>query len=246
MIEQKKSVLITGIKGGIGSALAFKFHQAGYRVFGLDIQKNEPLDHMEFFQVDLNKFCNDEEYRNHTSDLLNDKISQLDVLINNAAIQILGHLDEIKFNDWQTTLNVNLTAPFLLSQLFLDKLEACKGSIINIGSIHQQQTKSKFVSYATSKSALIGLTKSLAVDLQDKVRVNAISPAAIETDMLQEGFNYDESAINELREIHPVRKIGKPEDVANLALFLSSENLGFIHGANIAIDGGISSVLKDL
>lgn len=246
MIEQKKSVLITGVNGGIGSALAFKFHQAGYRVFGLDVQKKEPVVHMEFFQVDLNKLCNNEEHRKHTSDFLHNKIDHLDVLINNAAIQILGHLDEIKFNDWQTTLNVNLTAPFLLSQMFLSKLEESKGSIINIGSIHQQQTKSNFVSYATSKSALIGLTKSLAVDLQNRVRVNAISPAAIETDMLREGFNFDETAIDELREIHPVRKIGKPDDVANLALYLSSENLGFIHGANIALDGGISSVLKDL
>lgn len=246
MTKQKKSVLITGVNGGIGSALAFKFYQAGYRIFGLDIRKKKPVDHIQFFQVDLNKFCNNEEYRKHTSDVLNDKITHLDVLINNAAIQILGHLDDIKFNDWQTTLNVNLTAPFLLSQLFLDKLEACNGSIINIGSIHQQQTKRSFVCYSTSKSALIGLTKSLAVDLQDKVRVNAISPAAIETDMLREGFNFDESAIDELREIHPVQKIGKPQDVANLALFLSSENLGFIHGANIVLDGGISSVLNDL
>lgn len=241
-----KSVLITGVNGGIGSALAHKFHEAGYRVFGLDIQESEPMEHMEFIQVDLNKFCNNEDYRKLTSEHLQNKIDRLDVLINNAAIQILGHLDEITFNDWQTTMNVNLTAPFLLSQLFLHKLETSKGSIVNIGSIHQQQTKSSFISYATSKSALIGLTKSLAVDLKDKIRVNAISPAAIETDMLREGFNFDESAIDELREIHPVQKIGKPEDVANLALFLSSENLGFIHGANIALDGGISSVLTDL
>lgn len=246
MIEKKKSVLITGVKGGIGSALALKYHEAGYRVHGLDVHESEPVNHIEYFQVDLNKFCINKEYRKQTSDVLNAQINQLDVLINNAAIQILGHLDQIKLNDWQRTMNVNLTAPFLLSQLFLSKLEDSKGSIINIGSIHQQQTKSNFVSYATSKSALIGLTKSLAVDLQDKVRVNAISPAAIETDMLREGFNFDESAIDELREIHPVQKIGKPEEVANLALFLSSENLGFIHGANIALDGGISSVLKDL
>jgi len=155
-------------------------------------------------------------------------------------------LYEIKLEDWTETFNVNLTGPLMMSKLFLSRLEAGHGSIINIGSIHQQLTKPKFISYATSKSALIGLTKAMAVDLEGKVRVNAISPAAIETDMLRAGFDNNESALDELRKIHPVQRIGYPADVAKLALFLASENTGFLHGANLTLDGGISSVLKDL
>ena len=173
-------------------------------------------------------------------------IPRLDVLINNAAVQRLDRLENIKLEDWKESLDVNLTGPMMLSKLFLDRLEQSQGCIINIGSIHQQLTKPAFVTYATTKSALVGLTKALAVDLEGRVRVNAISPAAIETDMLRAGFNNDESAIEELRKIHPVQRIGYPADVAKLALFLASENNGFIHGANILLDGGISSVLKDL
>ena len=86
----------------------------------------------------------------------------------------------------------------------------------------------------------------MAVDLKDKVRINSISPAAIETDMLRAGFDFDESSIDELRKIHPVQRIGSTQDVANLAIFIATENRGFLHGANIQLDGGISSVLRDL
>lgn len=134
----------------------------------------------------------------------------------------------------------------LLSQYFIPLLEQEKGVIVNIASIHQQLTKPRFVSYATSKSALVGLTKAMAVDLKDRVRVNAISPAAIETTMLRAGFNNDEAALDILRNLHPVKRIGYPDEVAQLVLFLCSEEAGFISGANFTLDGGISSVLHDL
>lgn len=245
-MENQKTVLITGVSGGIGQGLAKKFKEADYNVVGIDITSVESPFIDCFILLDLNLYASDSIYRDKKGKLLHDKIPRLNTLINNAAVQLLGSVEDININDWQKTMNVNLTSPLLLSQLFLSKLEDSKGSIINIGSIHQQLTKKSFVSYATSKSALIGLTKALAVDLENKVRVNAISPAAIETDMLRAGFNNDESAIDELRKIHPVKKIGKQKDVANLALFLSTENNGFIHGANFTLDGGISSVLKDL
>lgn len=242
----KKNVFITGVLGGIGSAMAKAFKKEGYYVYGVD--KREDFEGVadRSFRFDIKEFVEDAEYRIRFTDIFNEIIPNLDVLVNNAAVQILGSLDEIKLDEWQETLNVNLTGPMLLSKLFLKRLEAKSGCIINIGSIHQQLTKPAFVSYATSKSALIGLTKSLAVDLEGRVRVNAISPAAIETQMLREGFDNDESALDELRKIHPVQRIGYPSEVAKLALFLASENTGFIHGANFHLDGGISSVLKDL
>ncbi|RCR68804.1 SDR family NAD(P)-dependent oxidoreductase [Larkinella punicea] len=241
-----KKILITGVLGGIGSALAIAFREAGYYVYGLDIQESEHHQADRLIQFDLHAFSTNEDYRNEWKHTFNVLIPELHVLINNAAVQMLGSLDELKLDDWNHTMTVNLTGPLLLSQHFLEQLEDVHGSIINIGSIHQQLTKRRFISYATSKSALIGLTRALAVDLEGRVRVNAISPAAIETDMLLAGFDGNQGALDELRKIHPVQRIGRPQDVATMALFLASENSGFIHGANLSLDGGISSVLKDL
>jgi NAD(P)-dependent dehydrogenase (short-subunit alcohol dehydrogenase family) len=241
-----KKIFITGILGGIGATLGKVFQENGFYVYGADVRasKNAPCN--EFFQFDIHRFCIQPTYQKKWTSIFQTHITDLDVLINNAAVQILSPLKAIQLQDWEQTMHVNLTGPMLLCQLFLPQLEKSHGSIINIASIHQQLTKPTFVSYATSKSALVGFTKALAVDLQGKVRVNAISPAAIETSMLRAGFNNDENALNELRKIHPVQRIGVAEDVAKLALFLASENTGFIHGANLQLDGGISSVLKDL
>ncbi|SKB70533.1 NAD(P)-dependent dehydrogenase, short-chain alcohol dehydrogenase family [Parapedobacter luteus] len=242
----KKKVLITGVLGGIGSGLAKTFKEADYFVIGLDI-KTTPSDYCDLFiSFDLHRFCSDANYRDKMCNKFDNEIQTLDVLINNAAMQILSSVEEIRLDDWNHTLNVNLTGPLLLSQFFLKQLEQVHGCIINIASIHQQLTKKRFVAYATSKSALVGLTKSMSVDLQGKVRVNAISPAAIDTPMLHEGFNNDSTMVQKLNDLHPLRRIGKPAEVSKLALLLAEDGLGFINGANIQIDGGISNVLKDL
>jgi NAD(P)-dependent dehydrogenase (short-subunit alcohol dehydrogenase family) len=246
MANTEKNVFITGVLGGIGSALARAFRADGFYVYGVDMREDFNGHCDRFLRFDLNLFVKDAAYRIKFTQIFDEIMPHLDVLINNAAVQKLDSLENIKLDDWQETLNVNLTGPMLLSKVFLARLEACNGSIINIASIHQQLTKPGFVSYATSKSALVGLTKAMAVDLAGRVRVNSISPAAIETAMLRAGFNHDELALDELRKIHPVQRIGYPEDVAKLALFLASQNTGFVHGANFLLDGGISSVLKDL
>lgn len=242
-----KSILITGVKGGIGAAIAKVFRENNYYVYGMDKREEGDIEHIDrFIHFDLHRFVRDVEYRIRTSEELEMLVPSLHVLVNNAAVQRLDRLEDIKLDDWQETLNVNLTGPMLLCKLFLKRLEDSKGSIINIASIHHTLTKPGFLTYATSKNALVGLTKAMAVDLEGRIRVNAISPAAIDTPMLREGFDNSKQAIEELKKIHPVKKIGVPEEVARLALFLASENEGFIHGSNILIDGGISSVLKDL
>ncbi|HEX8023213.1 SDR family oxidoreductase [Mucilaginibacter sp.] len=245
-MSDKKSVLITGVLGGIGSQLARTFNENNYRVVGLDLI-DEPSPYCEkFIKFDLNRYCADADYKQEMEAVLNKEVPELFVLINNAAVQMLGSLSEVTIQDWNQTLNVNVTGPLMLSQLFLDRLELSQGSIINIASIHHQLTKRRFIAYATSKSALVGLTKALSVDLQGRVRVNSISPAAIDTQMLREGFNNDESKVKMLNELHPSQRIGKPQEVSQLALLLAEDKLGFINGANLNIDGGISNVLKDL
>lgn len=242
----KKTVVITGVLGGIGSQLAKTFKENGYEVVGLDL-RNEPTPYCDkFFAFDLHQYCSNTAYKTEMENIFDTEVPALFLLINNAAVQLLGSVEEVTLADWNQTLNVNLTGPLMLSQFFLARLEKSFGSIINIASIHHQLTKKRFVAYASSKSALVGLTKAMSVDLQGRVRVNAISPAAIDTQMLRDGFNNDEAKVQLLNELHPSQRIGKPQEVSQLALLLAEDKLGFINGANLNIDGGISNVLKDL
>lgn len=169
----------------------------------------------------------------------------LKVLVNNAATQILNKTDDIKREDWDATLQTNLIAPFLLVQLFLSDLEKAKGSVVNIASIHSVATKPGFVCYATSKAALVGMTRALAVDLGPRVRVNAINPAATATPMLLAGFEGKSKEFDELAKKHPLERIAQPWEVAKTAIFLASEDAAFISGACLHIDGGIGGRLHD-
>jgi NAD(P)-dependent dehydrogenase (short-subunit alcohol dehydrogenase family) len=106
-------------------------------------------------------------------------------------------------------------------------------------------TKKNFVAYATSKAALSGMTKAMAVDLGGRVRVNAIEPAAIETDMLKAGFEGKSELYRQLEAYHPLGRIGRPEEVARLALAMIEGGIDFLDGACVGLDGGISGCLID-
>jgi len=245
--KRKRSCLITGAAGGIGYALVEAFQSAGYFVIATDITPKPPDLACDYYlPADLIQFTQDENYAQQISANIQDKLDDgLDVLINNAAIQILGGTDSLTRQNWQTTMDVNLLAPFLLTQSLLSKLEAAKGSVINIGSIHARLTKKNFVAYATSKAAIAGLTRAMAVDLGPRVRVNCIEPAAIETEMLKAGFEGKPDSYNKLKACHPRQKIGQPSEVAKLALLLANDELGFLHGVSIGLDGGIGNKLLD-
>ena len=169
----------------------------------------------------------------------------LHVLINNAATQIVAPVEQLTTDDWHTTLDVNLISPFLLTQALLSELQKAQGSIINIASIHARLTKPHFAAYATSKAALVGLTRSLAVELGGRVRVNAICPAAIATSMLEAGFEANPHGLAKLASHHPSGCIGTTEDVARAALFLAEAEGAFLIGDVLGLDGGIASRLHD-
>jgi len=246
----KGFVIITGAAGGIGQAFVNKFADAGYGIIGI-IHRNKPVDtkkeNIQYITCNLAQTARDAEYAAKIFAKIRTIFNpnELKGLVNNAAIQILGNVNSLTREDWQETLNVNLLAPFLWSQAFIQELETSKGSIINISSIHARLTKKNFVAYATSKAALSGMTRAMAVDLEGKVRVNAIEPAAIETEMLKAGFEGKPEMYTKLEACHPQQRIGTPEEVASLGLYLIEEKLNFIHGASIAIDGGISGRLFD-
>lgn len=241
-------VLITGAEGGIGKALVRSFADNGYNVIATDITGlGSTHPNIVWLQLDLEQFAKSETY---ADSFLNQVIKAtehkgINALINNAATQILGSCEEVTRNQWNSSFQVNLSAPFFLVQLFLKDLEKNQGSVVNISSIHAVQTKKGFVTYATTKSALSSLTRNLAVDLGKKVRVNAIEPAAVSTQMLKDGFVGKEEKYKQLESFHPLARIATPSEIANLALFLCSDQSSFIHGACISATGGIHACLND-
>ncbi|GAL22071.1 acetoacetyl-CoA reductase [Vibrio maritimus] len=251
MVENKGWALVTGALGGIGSALVHEFSIHGYSVIALDVKKYNGLfsehENVEFLQLDLEQLAIDEVYASSFYEEVK-KITreqQIVALVNNAAIQILSHSSELDREQWTSSFNINLMAPFFLSQLFINDLELSFGSIVNISSIHATQTKKDFVAYATTKAALSSLTRNMVLDLGDKIRINAIEPAAVATDMLKAGFIGKEDKYRELEAYHPIGRVGTPKEVAKLAVFLSSKDAGFVQGATISASGGISGCLSD-
>ena len=248
LANEQKYALITGAAGGIGKALVNSFKLAGYFVIATDrLVCPDDLSSDYYIQADLAKTVTDEIYAKEIFKSIKHclKENKLHALINNAAVQILAKTDDLTRDDWQTTLNVNLLAPFIWSQAFLNELELAEGSIVNISSIHARLTKKNFVAYATSKAALSGMTRAMAVDLGPRVRVNAIEPAAIETDMLLAGFTGKSGLYNELKAYHPIGKLGDTKNISELALFLTSENALFLHGSCIDVSGAIRNKLHD-
>jgi NAD(P)-dependent dehydrogenase (short-subunit alcohol dehydrogenase family) len=240
--------LVTGANGGIGKALTTCFAENGYSVIATDITEfTVESPNIVNLNIDLEQIVLDESYALSFLSKVNDITNGqgLTALINNAAIQVLGSVKEVTRRDWIKSMNVNMSAPFFTTQLFLDSLKENKGAVVNISSIHALQTKRNFVTYATSKGALSSLTRNMAVDLGNAVRVNAIEPAAVSTEMLKAGFEGKEEQYKMLEAFHPIARIATPEEVAQLALFLCSEQSSFIHGACLNATGGIHGCLND-
>jgi NAD(P)-dependent dehydrogenase (short-subunit alcohol dehydrogenase family) len=239
-----RAAIISGAAGAIGSALCKAFTDAGYFVVATDRVECKGIRHVV---ADLSHVATDPQSRSTAISQLQHAVSghELGVLINNGATQVVKPVEELTPEDWQETLNVNVVAPFMLTQAFLPALEAAKGCVINISSIHARLTKPHFAAYATSKAALSGLTRSLAVELGRRVRINAISPGAIRTPMLVAGFEGNSRGLADLGDVHPVGRIGTPEEVAALAVFLASPAASYINGTELGLDGGIAGRLHD-
>lgn len=241
-------VIITGACGGIGGELVRAYRAEGFRVIAVDLKDVSifPPD-VEYLSFDISQIVEDQRARAHFESSIKVSIGddRLCALINNAAVQIVKRIEDIQSEDWNLTLNTNLLAPFFISQMFLGKLESGDGSIVNISSVHARQTKKNFTVYATSKAGLSSLTRLMAIELGNRIRVNAIEPGAISTQMLEDSFRNQPEKRIRLDEIHPMGRIGEPSEVAQLALFLTSPKAKFINGATIAIDGGIRNQLHD-
>ncbi|KHT54533.1 SDR family NAD(P)-dependent oxidoreductase [Alteromonas macleodii] len=249
MPTNKPWAFITGAAGGIGKALVDAFVNSGYRVIAADIKWESKARSKDVYELSLNLeglAFNSKELESLRANIMElTEGKGLNALVNNAAVQITSATENISSEDWAKTWDVNFHAPFFLIQTFLDTLTENNGSVVNISSIHATQTKRDFVAYASSKGALSSLTRNLAVDLRDKIRVNAIEPAAVATDMLVDGFSKTPEKYEQLNRYHPLGRISEPQEVAELAVYLCSDNCRFIQGACIPVSGGIHSCLSD-
>ena len=242
-----RTALITGSEGAIGAALVTAFTNSGYRVVGLDLAVTSDVLGDDYAHVDLDRIVEDAPYRHVTLERLKEKIGApgLAALVNNAAVQRVGRFNELSDRDWRETLNVNALAPMLLIRELHDELRKGGGSVVNISSIHATQTKPGFSAYAVSKAALTGLTRALALELGPLIRICAVAPAAIDTPMLRAGFSGSDAKVEQLKRCHPIGRIGRPDEVASLCVYLCSDAARFIHGTVFELDGGISARLHD-
>jgi NAD(P)-dependent dehydrogenase (short-subunit alcohol dehydrogenase family) len=248
-MDNRQIVLITGCNGGIGKDLCRVFKASGYIVSGTDRHAQCQAECELYLPCDLQKLATDESvqgsFRDAVSEFAKQRSAHLKAMVNNAAAQMIGSLETLSIAEFELSLQVNVLAPFVLAKLFNIELRQIGGAIVNIGSIHSKLTKPGFSAYSTSKTALAGLTRALALEFCGDVTVNTISPAATKTDMLLDGFKDSPEKYKELAAHHPVGRIAEPEEIAQLALFLCSENARFITGADLAIDGGIGGRLHD-
>lgn len=244
------AVLITGAAGGIGTALSKAYADAGWFVIATSRKTPTDQSHLgAFIPCDLIEIAEDDAACKLFADAVRSACENAKkpflALVNNAALQILAATEELTARNWQMSFAVNVLAPFRLAQAFLPELEKNQGSVLNIGTVHAQATKSEFVAYATTKTAMHGLTRALAVDLGGRVRVNCLAPAATETPMLKAGFEGRDKAYQELAKAHPMGRIAAPEEVAKAALFLTSSAASFVTGSTLYCDGGVLSRLHD-
>ncbi len=177
-----------------------------------------------------------------------DAHDRLDILVNNAGIMFERGLDHLTGEEWQRMLAVNLTAPVFLAQALLPLLRAAGGaSIVNLGSIEGLAANPGHIAYCATKGGIHALTKAMAVDLgADKIRVNAIAPGWIRSDLSDEyidALTDSAGAREKLVELHPAGRIGEPDDVGRLAIYLASDAAAFLTGQVIVLDGGRTSKL---
>lgn len=225
--------IITGAAQGIGRALAEGFANDGYEVVAFDVKEASfEQGNIHFKQADLKS----EEQIKAVFDFTKEKFGKAHVLINNGAIsKFHKKITESSVEEFDEVINVNLRGSFICAKEFIKLNEGEDfGRIINIASTRWNQNEADWEAYGASKGALVSLTNSLCVSLSEtNITVNAISPGWIEVN--------DYEALNELdHSQHPSGRVGKPEDITRLALFLSDENNNFINGANIVVDGGMT------
>ena len=248
---ERKTVLITGASRGIGRAIAVIFAKNGYNVaINYNKSRNQAKDLVAELQaqgIDKSRLYTiraDVSRTEEVSHMIARTIKyfgKIDVLVNNAGMAWTGLLTDMTETEWDEIFNTNIKAMFTACRLVLPEMISRRsGKIINISSMWGQVGASCEVAYSASKGAVDAFTKSLAKEVGPcGITVNAVSPGVIDTEI---NGHLSEIEMAGLKEETPLEKIGKPEDVAEVAIFLASEKAEFITGQIIPVNGGFVTV----
>ncbi len=251
-----KTAFVTGGQGGIGSAICARFEKEGATVISADLQDRDGAGQFRRFDVA------DENTVKKTFTELESQFEKLDILVNAAGIEIEKTIEETSLEEWNKTFAVNVTSMFLTSKYALPLLRSAAkanvagASVINFGSYDGYIADPGLAAYCASKGAVHALTKAMACDHgPEGIRVNAICPGYVDTPMLQsffegEGSGGDGGTIDSLqqavKDIHPMRTYGQPEDIANLVNWLASDEARYAAGQLWVIDGGLSAQVQQM
>ncbi len=240
-----KTALVTGAARGIGKAIAMKYAEQGANVAFTDLKRDENMEavekELETFGVKAKGYASDASSftitENTVKEILED-FGTVHILVNNAGITRDNLLMRMTEDQWDMVINVNLKSVFNVTKALLSTFMKQKaGSIINMGSVVGLSGNAGQSNYSASKSGLFGFTKSSAQEIGSRnIRVNAIAPGFIETDMTAA---LPEDVRKEWAKQIPLRRGGKPEDVADVCVFLASDLSGYMTGQVLSVDGGM-------
>lgn len=239
-----KTVLITGSSRGIGAAIAQRLNNEYKIVINYNNSKDEALKLLENLRrtnpyvIAVKADVSKEDDVNLLFDLAEKNFSHVDILINNAGISHFSQIQDIEFETWKKVINTNLNSVFLSSKRAIpNMIKSNYGVIINMSSIWGDFGASMEALYSTSKGAINTFTKALSKELAPSgIRVNAVAPGIVDTDMMRNDFSYQE--LEELKKEVSVNRFAKPEEIADLINYLISDQASYITGDIIHINGG--------
>lgn len=242
-----KVAFVTGGLGGIGRAICARFVKEGATVFAADLRESDNVPGARFIPLDVSS----EEGARQAVATVQELAGKLDILVNAAGIEIEKTIEETSLADWNRIFAVNVTGTFLVSKFALPLLrKSGSASIVNFGSYDGFIADPGLAAYCATKGAVHALTRAMACDHgPEGIRVNAICPGYVDTPMLRSFFR-DHGDIQSLeaavRDVHPVRRYGTPEDVANLVNWLSSDEARYASGQLWVLDGGLTAQVQQM
>lgn len=233
--------LVTGGASGIGEAVCRLFCEAGADVIVLDID-GERAERLAAELPGARALVCDITSEEFVENAFQ-RLQKLDILVNNAGIGLVGGVEETPLVDFQRVFRVNVEGLFLVTRRAMPLLVASHGSIVNIGSIAGVIGVKRRFAYCGTKGAVVAFTRQLAVDYPKQIRVNCICPGTVDTPLveayLEKYHRHEKERVREeLNERQPIGRMGRPDEIAALALYLASSEASFVNGAVLNIDGG--------